>query len=75
MQIRRGVPLPPYRRGGNFKYPWDGMALLDSFFVPRISIQAFSGTALRAARNRGWKVSCRSVRENGVAGVRVWRTE
>lgn len=55
------------------KYPWVEMNVGDSFFIV-----APQKVLARAAHNAGeryaLKFATRTVTENGVAGVRVWRT-
>jgi hypothetical protein len=46
------------------------MEVGDSFFSPRSSVIGIHGCA---RRHRPMKFTCRSVVENGVAGIRVWR--
>jgi hypothetical protein len=46
------------------------MEVGDSFFSPGSSVIGIHGCA---RRHRPMKFTCRSVVENGVAGIRVWR--
>lgn len=66
--IERGVPLPPGASTGP-TYPWDKMAVGDSFFVPGKKQENMSSVASSAAKRRGWKFATRTV----PGGVRVWR--
>ncbi len=75
MQIQTNIPLPEDHRGGYYRYKWDEMGIGASFFVPEITIQSLSSAANRAASRLDMKFTCRSVTEDGVEGVRVWRTE
>lgn len=86
VQIDKGIPLPAFsagRKGRNGEqFPWKGMAVGDSFFAPGYVMHPKYRTAnepvLTASHGRpripGSMWAARSVTENGVAGVRVWRT-
>ena len=67
IEITKGVPTP---HRGRSKYPFRGMELGDSFFAPGATVIGLHGCA---RRHRPMRFTCRSVVENGVAGVRVWR--
>lgn len=67
IEINRGLPAP---RGRKSKYPFREMEIGDSFFAPGSSVIGIHGCA---RRHRPMKFTCRSVVENGVAGIRVWR--
>ena len=75
MQIQSNIPIPEDHRGGFYRYKWDEMGIGDSFFVPGISIQSLSSAANRAAARFEMRFTCRTVTEDGIEGVRVWRTE
>lgn len=68
------IPIPRIRTN-QAKYPWDKMWVGASFFVPGASPSGMSATMKYAAKKRGWKFTRRTVVENGVKGVRVWRIE
>lgn len=70
--IEKGVPLPA-PAGARNKYPWRTMEVGDSFFVANISTGGFGGTLAGAAARSGHRFTQRTVTENGVRGVRVWR--
>lgn len=65
--ITKGLPAP---RGRKSKYPFRDMELGDSFFAPGSSVIGIHGCA---RRHRPMRFTCRSVVENGIAGIRVWR--
>ncbi|MEY3082422.1 MAG: hypothetical protein RJA94_2407 [Pseudomonadota bacterium] len=67
IEITKGLPTP---RGRKSKYPFREMEVGDSFFSPGSSVIGIHGCA---RRHRPMKFTCRSVVENGVAGIRVWR--
>ena len=69
IKIDKGVPMPSRRN----KYPWDKLHEHgDSFFIPgKITVEL--GHIAKVARRRGFEVIARTVTENGVQGVRVWR--
>jgi hypothetical protein len=67
IEITKGLPTP---RGRKSKYPFRDMEVGDSFFAPGSSVIGIHGCA---RRHRPMKFTCRSVVENGVAGIRVWR--
>jgi len=65
--ITKGLPAP---RGRRAKYPFRDMEIGDSFFSPKSSVIGIHGCA---RRHRPMRFTCRSVVEDGVAGIRVWR--
>ncbi len=65
--ITKGLPTP---HRGRSKYPFRDMELGDSFFSPGGSVIGLHGCA---RRHRPMRFTCRSIVENGVPGVRVWR--
>ena len=69
-EIQKNVPLPPSRRAK--KYPFDTMAVGDSFFAP-VMVSCLNSSAYRFRRGTTLKHTIRSVIEDGVAGCRVWR--
>lgn len=77
IQIDKGIPIPTKMQlGRRSKYPFDIMDVGDSFFVPGRDGKSFGGT-VTAARKRltDMAFEMRTVKEDGVIGVRVWRTE
>ena len=65
--ITKGLPTP---RGRRAKYPFRDMEIGDSFFAPGSSVIGIHGCA---RRHRPMRFTCRSVVEEGVPGIRVWR--
>ena len=66
--IDKHIPL-----ASRSKYPFEEMALGDSFFVPGRTISQMSAVSCAASRRTKHKYSCRSRRENATNGIRVWR--
>jgi hypothetical protein len=66
--IEKEVPLPSRSKNGNCKYPWDALAVGDSFFAP-VHIAAMAGLRLAADKRLKIKTTSRTVE----GGVRVWR--
>ena len=58
----------PYRR----KYPFNAMAVGDSFFVPGKTANDMKGP-LRYARCECRRFATRRVTEHGIPGLRIWR--
>ena len=74
--IDKNVPAPAVvSLGAPAKYPWRAMDVGDSFFVPGNKASAMTSAAAMTARRLGCKYTTRTVTENGVKGVRVWRVE
>lgn len=67
IEIAKGIPTPTR---GRAKYPFRSMQLGDSFFAPRATVIGLHGCA---RRHRPMRFTCRTVVEQGVPGVRVWR--
>ena len=75
-QIDDNIPLPKIEgRGARTIYPLTDLKIGQSFFVQNKKIGNFASTTQAAEKRSGMKFALRSVTENGVAGVRVWRTE
>jgi len=72
LKIDKNVPLSR-SSSGTPKYPWSDMQVGDSFFIPQISQRTRGGLYTCAQRAAAIKITVRSVTENGVEGVRVWR--
>jgi hypothetical protein len=68
--IEKGIPLPGRER--RKKYPFEGMEVGDSFFVPDVSVMLLHAHARRYMPRR---FTCRTVVESDVKGIRVWRIE
>jgi hypothetical protein len=73
------VPLmrPTYRRSGSVSGSIREMPKGASKFFPgaKINIVINAGCVLRKRNHIDFKLTCRTVIENGVAGVRVWRLD
>ena len=76
IQIEKGVPIAPaysVGRGPRGKYPFDSMAIGDSFLVQWDTPSKMSSVracARIAARRTGYRFTVRKTRE----GIRAWRT-
>jgi hypothetical protein len=75
IKIESDVPLPP-ATGGAKKYPFDEMAIGQSFFIrtdelPKSGDKAVRSSATQAAKRLRMKFTMRQVKN----GVRLWRTE
>ena len=72
IEIDSGIPMPASVRKGSGprKYPWTDMEVGDSIFVAKDKGQ-FSSLARKACPDA--KFSQRSVVENDIPGMRVWR--
>jgi hypothetical protein len=72
---RKGAPSRPHQR----KYPVNDLKNAgDSFFVPLPeggSLFRLQNAVLNAARDQGIKVTSRRIEEEGIPGVRLWRTD
>lgn len=76
IKIDKGVPLPePSKRGPKHVYPWEKLQVGDSFFVPGKKTNTFGGQLTRFKKSAGIKCVIRTVTENNVKGVRIWRIE
>lgn len=75
VKIDKGFPIP--KRGQRviavYKYPFSKMQVGDSFFTPTSRPNNMYTIAHRAAKIFNHKYTCRSVVEDEVAGVRIWR--
>lgn len=67
-------PLPDTRKKRKHgKYPFADMVPGDSFFVPGTAAKNVGASASGWGYRRGQKFTTRTVTEDGVPGVRVWR--
>ena len=79
IKIDKGVPIPFHPgHGRRSPFPWEDMKPEDSFFAPGYCVAPTPGmlqlTTLAGRKYiPGSQWTMRSVVENGVAGVRVWR--
>ncbi len=79
IQVEKGIPVPPRTGGGDTtkKYPLSDLEVGDSFFVEG-SYEKTKSAQVRASQYgaaHGLKFTTRSVAENGVLGMRIWRVE
>jgi hypothetical protein len=74
--VEAGIPIPPRTQlGRRSKYPFEDMDVGDSFFVAGRDGKNFGGTVTGARkRHPDMAFEMRTVKEDGVIGVRVWRT-
>ena len=72
IKIDKGLPVVPNGAGAPSKYPTKFLEIGDSFFAAGAK-QPSIASALFHYKPK--KFVTRSVTENGVCGVRVWRTE
>ncbi len=72
-KIDKNIPFPS-RNSWHAKYPFPEMEVGDSFFVPNKTTRDLCGTVAGwTKRHPGAKFTSRTVRENDIDGVRVWR--
>ncbi len=76
IDVQDGVPIPQSRGRSLRKYPWECLNVGQSFFVPGDKQASIVSAAWGWAKRQspGARFTSRKVVENGVAGVRVWRT-
>ena len=79
IDIQKDIPIPTARRTrGSCRYPFRSMEVGDSFFVAydgkKQQQSAMYSAIPDEVRRAGAKFCTRCVEENGVQGVRVWRT-
>ncbi len=75
LEIQSGIALPRGDLGSYRRYPWNALGVGDSFFAPGRDVRTISSSAGQAARRLHTRYTCRTVVEDGVRGVRVWRAE
>jgi len=80
IEIDKGVPIPPPRKGtGRPQYPWRDMEVGDSFFIVNGRVNNGKGdgplvnTRGGAVMVPGSKWTMRVVVENEIRGIRIWR--
>ena len=71
--IEKDVPLPD--KNVRWKYPFEQMAVGDSFFVVNKDTTQMSALCKRAAARLGGRFVTAKVDKDGASGVRVWRME
>lgn len=67
------VPLPEDRRKLR-KYRFDEMPVKASFAVPALNSNARAAASNYKRHHPGWDYTARTLTENGVAVIRIWRT-
>ena len=60
--------------GVKMEIPWDEIHVGSSIFVPCFNAPRASAQLGRAFKRRGWEHILQIYPENGVCGVRIWRT-
>lgn len=74
MKFEKGVPMPSV----GIKHRWDDvkrMEVGDSFFIADTTTTRMGSTLTNIKKKTGFRFAARTVAEDGVAGVRVWRVE
>jgi hypothetical protein len=71
-KITDDIPVPGLK--GKEKYPWSQMKIGQSIFIPGDSYRA-GQAAKKWGKERGVTFIARLLVENGVKGLRVWRTK
>ena len=74
--IESGIPLAARRQGQ--KYPFDRLGVGDSFFVAgdktkRTSVRVLLGRQIKIGEHPDRKFATRTVTEDGIEGIRIWR--
>jgi hypothetical protein len=64
------LPAPPPKR-----HRWVGMEVGESLFIPGLRITSVQSSLAYAKWKLGFGFTSRTVVEDGVGGVRVWRVE
>ena len=76
-EVTYDKPIPVTRRAYIMgRYPWKGMGVSGSFFVPNDEDRTkhhVRSAAVAAQKRYGTKYTTRSLTEDGVIGIRVWR--
>jgi len=68
IKIDKNVPIPMGTR--NLKYPLGSLEVGDSFFFETANTNSLGGVF---SQHKPKKFSVRTLTENGVKGIRVWR--
>lgn len=61
--------------GIDYNIDWRKFRVGWSFFVPCLQLDRSKYTILRATKRFGYKVLIKPVIEDGIKGLRVWRTK
>ena len=69
----KNVPIPPALTGPDNKYA--PMEVGDSYFFPGLKNNQAAARFSSYRKRFGWKIATRSLTENGVQGIRVWRVK
>ena len=72
IKMDTGIPIPE-TRGQSPGIPLATMEVGHSFFVPRTIGSVSSSISHHKVRNPGKNFTVRTVTENGVKGIRIWR--
>ena len=78
--IEKGLPIPESARLAQGKYKnhvFHDLEIGDSYFTPADGAKLTScivGSAHGTAKRSGKTCVCRRVNENGIEGIRIWRT-
>lgn len=75
IKIEKGIPIPQTRSKGTSIYPFEGMEVGDSFFVPNKTRQQMDNACGHWRKAKGWKFVIRYQEEGDGVGSRVWRKE
>ena len=76
-QVRADIPLPPpvYKAGRKPKYPIPTLGVGESFFLPgKTSANGVNSLLQHWRKKLGHSYAQRAWVEDGVAGIRIWRT-
>jgi hypothetical protein len=63
----------PLRDEPSWIYPFMGMNVGDSFFIPTMKSSEIIYSVMEAAKREGIRVKAFSAMKDGIMGVRVWR--
>ena len=75
-KVTSGLPIPAVLSQRRAKYPWGQMAKIgDSFFIACDQPKARMLQSSLYSTCRRYRLAIRQVTENGIEGLRVWRTE
>lgn len=77
-EIRKGVDLPAPPTSLNpypSKYPLNTMDVGDMFFIPGAKMRSISSLISARGKRLGKHFCCRTLVEDGVLGVGVWRDQ
>jgi len=74
VKINKGIPMPG-ARVASLTLPFDQLDVGDSFFVEDKPADVRSKVSRYKRNHKTVGLSCRIVTENGVKGIRVWRTK